>query len=477
MGFVRTMEADGMSFFQRGIFDDCCAVPFDLLDSIDYFYALMFSSEPCKEMPHFLEASEKAVALRDAMLQGRQVLEMMSAGEYNFSVTARGFLGGLLNAFQANLRHAAWMAQRVADGDLNQRMELLGEFSEAFNRMTERLAETTARLRAEEERWRLALECSRDGVFEIVLNAPESFFCSQRLVEMQRSSLETFPPVSRWDEFIHPEDMKARHILRSILNGTYAKENYDVVFRLRCSDGVYRWRHSRGQVFRDEDGKINRIIGILEDIHDSKEREDDFKHRATHDSLTGLPNKPLFFQCMRQMAASAKRLGKVVLVIAADLDRFKEVNDTLGHHAGDLVLQEFAQRLHSSIRKSDVAARLGGDEFALLLTCEPDSLKHTAAMQRIRAALEPPVELEGTDYQIRASFGIAVYPQDGDDALLLLKRADDALYRAKRLGRSTYCFWTPAEDQQQNVGGASRENFKNPVGVSNGDCNEGEATR
>ena len=182
------------------------------------------------------------------------------------------------------------------------------------------------------------------------------------------------------------------------------------------------------------DNRITRTIGILEDIHNRKEREDDFRRRATHDSLTGLPNKSLFLQHLRQMMASASRAGKVVLVVMADLDHFKDVNDTLGHHAGDLLLQEFANRLRSCIRKSDIAARLGGDEFALLLVCDPVPSNHVAAIRRIEAALEAPVGLESTNYRIRASLGIAVYPQDGNESLFLLKRADDALYRAKRSG-------------------------------------------
>ena len=129
---------------------------------------------------------------------------------------------------------------------------------------------------------------------------------------------------------------------------------------------------------------------------------------------------------------------------SADLDHFKDVNDTLGHHAGDLLLQEFAGRLRASIRTSDIAARVGGDEFALLLTCDPDPHNYAAAIQRIRASLEAPTCLENTCYQIHASMGIAVYPQDGDELLVLLKRADSALYQAKNSGRNTYRFYTPS---------------------------------
>lgn len=405
-----------------------------------YFHELVFQAAPTIDFPPFLEDNARALDLKDALLQLRNILSMTRNGNFDYDVEFKGFLGGLLKALQSTVRHITWLTNRVAEGDLDQHIDFLGEFADAFNRMTEKLSATTSRLRSEEERWRLALECSRNGVFEIIVGERDKTFCSPSLAAMQQMTLKELPPVNRWIKFIHPEDIKARHILKDVLNGTYIKDTYDVVFRLRCANGDYRWRQSRGQVFRDDKNRITRTIGILEDIHNRKEREDDFRHRATHDSLTGLPNKALFRQHLRQMLANARRSGKTVLIVMADLDRFKEVNDTLGHHAGDLLLQEFANRLRASMRTSDVAARLGGDEFALLLTCDPDPRKHDTAIQRIQAALEAPARLENSAYPIRASMGIAVYPQDGDDPLFLLKRADDALYRAKGSGRNTYCF-------------------------------------
>lgn len=416
-------------------------------ETLGYFHELMFRTVPRADLPLVLEKDDRALALRDAILQLRNVLAMTRSGNFDYDVGVKGFLGGQLKALQSNVRHMTWLTNRIADGDLTQRMDFLGEFANAFNRMTEQLARTTSRLKTEEERWRLALECSKDGVFEIVLDSRHKPFCSQNLAEMQLSVPEAIPPVKSWMKFIHPEDVKARHILRDILDGTYIKDTYDIIFRLRCADGVYRWRQSRGQVFRDSGGRIIRTIGILEDIHERKEREDDFKYRATHDTLTGLPNKSVFHQHLRQMMASANRTEKIVLIVMADLDRFKEVNDTLGHHAGDLLLQEFANRLRSSIRNSDIAARLGGDEFALLLACDPAPRNHAVALQRIQAALEVPVCLEDTCYDIHASLGVAIYPRDGNEALILLKRADDALYRAKRAGRNTYCFYEPSKHE------------------------------
>ena len=411
---------------------------------LTYFHGLAFQADPRTALPTALEGDDRALALRDALLQVRTALTRMHEGDLDGAIDAGGFFGVLLDMLRMDLKHVMELMDRMADGDLFPRTEPSGGLAEAFDRMAEKCSRTASRLKADEERWRIALQCSRDGVFEIFPGAWERTFCSPNMAGMQRLSLKDLPPLKRWVKYIHPEDVKARHILKDVLDGTYIKGSYDVVFRLLCADGVYRWRQSRGQVFRDAEGRVVRTLGILRDIHSRKEREDDFKYRATHDVLTGLPSRSLFHQHLLQMMASAKRTGKAVLVVMADLDHFKDVNDTLGHHAGDLLLQEFAGRLRASIRTSDIAARVGGDEFALLLTCDPDPHKYAAAIQRIRASLEAPTCLENTCYQIHASMGIAVYPQDGDELLVLLKRADSALYQAKNSGRNTYRFYTPS---------------------------------
>ena len=410
---------------------------------LTYFHGLAFQADPRTALPTALEGNDRALALRDALLQVRTALTRMHEGDLDGAIDAGGFFGVLLDMLRMDLKHVMELMDRMADVDLFPRTEPSGGLAEAFDRMAEKCSRMASRLKADEERWRIALQCSRDGVFEIFPGAWERTFCSPSMAGMQHLSLKDLPPMKRWVKYIHPEDVKARHILKDVLDGTYIKGSYDVVFRLLCADGVYRWRQSRGQVFRDAEGRITRAIGILRDIHSRKEREDDFKYRATHDVLTGLPSRSLFHQHLLQMMASAKRTGKSVLVVMADLDHFKGVNDTLGHHAGDLLLQEFAARLRSSIRTSDIAARVGGDEFALLLTCDPEPHNYAAAIQRIRTSLEAPACLEKTCYQIHASMGIAVYPQDGNEPSILLKHADNALYQAKNSGRNTYRFYTP----------------------------------
>ncbi|HVM52276.1 MAG TPA: EAL domain-containing protein [Acidimicrobiales bacterium] len=157
----------------------------------------------------------------------------------------------------------------------------------------------------------------------------------------------------------------------------------------------------------------------------------DKEHQSLHDALTGLPNRMLFHQRVEQALSRSARVAQKVGVMLLDLDRFKEVNDTLGHHNGDLLLQEIGERLRRTIRAGDTVARLGGDEFAVLLPELSGSEAAVAAANGIRHALERPVSIGEVTLDVGASIGIAVWPDHGDDAATLLQRADVAMYAAK----------------------------------------------
>jgi diguanylate cyclase (GGDEF)-like protein/PAS domain S-box-containing protein len=175
-----------------------------------------------------------------------------------------------------------------------------------------------------------------------------------------------------------------------------------------------------------------------------QQAEATIRYQAFHDLLTGLPNRMLFNDRLPLALANANRYGNMLAVMFLDLDRFKTINDTLGHAVGDLLLQAVAQRLAGCMREGDTVARWGGDEFTLLLPqiqCAEDAAK---TAQRIIDSLKPAFHLEGRELYISSSIGIALYPADGDDAQTLLKNADAALYRVKEQGRNGYQIYTPA---------------------------------
>ncbi len=174
--------------------------------------------------------------------------------------------------------------------------------------------------------------------------------------------------------------------------------------------------------------------------------EDQIRHLALHDSLTGLPNRLQFHQHLDRAVARAKRHGQLMAVFGLDLDRFKDVNDTLGHATGDALLEEVAARLKESVRESDLVGRLGGDEFAIVaedINAPEDAMR---LARRVCTALSETYHVNGHELTISASIGIAIGPVDSEPSDTLLKNADLALYRAKEDGRNTFRFFEPAMD-------------------------------
>jgi diguanylate cyclase (GGDEF)-like protein len=166
------------------------------------------------------------------------------------------------------------------------------------------------------------------------------------------------------------------------------------------------------------------------------------EYLAYHDGLTGLPNRSLFSKLLSQSISDARRYGKRLIVAFLDLDRFKHINDTLGHEAGDHLLQEMADRLKACVRESDTIARLGGDEFVVLLPVADAQFAATVA-QKILSSIARPVILIGHEFRVTASIGISVYPHDGLDEQTLTKNADIAMYQAKEQGKNNYQFYSP----------------------------------
>jgi diguanylate cyclase (GGDEF)-like protein/PAS domain S-box-containing protein len=171
--------------------------------------------------------------------------------------------------------------------------------------------------------------------------------------------------------------------------------------------------------------------------------EDSIRHMANHDALTGLPNRTLLADRLGQALAHAHRYARGVTVAFVDLDNFKLINDSLGHHSGDRLLKTIATRMRECVRSTDTVVRLGGDEFVLVLFDDLlDERELRAVIERVRKAIAEPVELEGQAYKVTCSLGLARYPADGEDAQTLLMNADAAMYRAKELGRNNYQFYT-----------------------------------
>lgn len=197
-------------------------------------------------------------------------------------------------------------------------------------------------------------------------------------------------------------------------------------------------------VVRGADERPSQYVLIFEDISERKAQEDRIRHLAQHDFLTGLPNRALLEDRLKQAVPLAQRNGTRLGVMFLDLDRFKIINDSLGHETGDALLKQVARRLIGSVRAADTVSRQGGDEFVILLQ-DLDTPDHAAAVARkVLEVLAEPFVLDGLTLSVTPSMGIAVFPDDGADFQTLLKNADAAMYHAKSLGRNNFQFFTPA---------------------------------
>ncbi|MEA3299348.1 MAG: EAL domain-containing protein [Pseudomonadota bacterium] len=209
-------------------------------------------------------------------------------------------------------------------------------------------------------------------------------------------------------------------------------------------DGTVIWISENAHEVRDTDGRLRYYEGTVEDITERKAYEQLIAHQATHDTLTGLPNRALILERIDHAIRRARDDDSGVAVVFIDLDHFKNVNDSLGHNAGDEMIRTVAERLRACLREHDTVARLGGDEFVLLLTdIRRDMALVSRAVARLLEAIEQPCTLAGREYLITCSLGVSFYPTDGVDAETLLKNADLAMYKAKASGRNAYRFYTP----------------------------------
>jgi diguanylate cyclase (GGDEF)-like protein/PAS domain S-box-containing protein len=291
----------------------------------------------------------------------------------------------------------------------------------------------TLALKESEERFACAVRGSSDGIWDWDI-ARERFYISPRLKELLGYRDDELANERRvlFDR-LHPADLP---LVEAAIDAHFARdEPYDLEVRQRHRDGEYRWFRIRGQAQRDASGRPIRFSGANTDITDRKRAEAQLSYLAQYDILTGLPNRALFLDRLAGAIARARRAGGLLALLFFDLDRFKAINDTLGHQAGDAVLREVAARVKERLRETDTVARLAGDEFTAILEdlARPeDALEVAAQIQSVVAAA--PVLHDGHEIYVAASIGVAIFPADAETPEDLLKCADAAMYAAKRDG-------------------------------------------
>ncbi|WP_114394964.1 EAL domain-containing protein [Oleisolibacter albus] len=297
-------------------------------------------------------------------------------------------------------------------------------------------------LRESEERLKLAVRATRSGVFDIDY-VKGTWWWSPEFIEMLGyDAAEAQHAFKLFEGLLHPDDRDTvMGRMQRYLAGDVS--DYLSLFRLRHSDGSWVWIEARGQVLRDDQGKALRFTGTMSDVSDRKRFEEQLMYVSTHDPLTGLPNRSLVQDRVRHALAHAERKGTTVAVLLLDLDRFKLINDSLGHQTGDKLLRAMAQRLTASVRAADTVARQGADEFLILAEDLPDPQMAGRIAETILLGMSRPFNIDGQQLFVTGSIGISLYPTDAADIDALIRDADTAMHTAKVVGGNGFRFFTP----------------------------------
>ena len=243
-----------------------------------------------------------------------------------------------------------------------------------------------------------------------------------------------------WRSVVHPEDrQQAEEVIMASIRDHVPLFNE---YRIILPDGTVRWIDAFGDTTYDADGTPQRMIGICIDASERKKAEAKIEFLAHHDHLTQLPNRFVALERLKMAMAYADRAHENVALLFLDLDRFKAINDTLGHTIGDLLLVEVARRLQACLRETDTVSRQGGDEFLIILTHIQDLDAVTGSAAKLVAALAEPYEIEGHLLAVTTSVGIAIYPNDARNAATLMQQADTAMYHAKGRGGNDFTFFS-----------------------------------
>jgi diguanylate cyclase (GGDEF)-like protein/PAS domain S-box-containing protein len=247
-----------------------------------------------------------------------------------------------------------------------------------------------------------------------------------------------------WQSKIHPDH---HHNVMNAIDATLMGQtsHYSVECRFKCKDQSWKWMLARGMVvIKDEHGLPLRMVGTQTDISELKQSEETIWQHANFDALTGLPNRRMFYARLSHELNKTKRTKLKFGLLFLDIDRFKEVNDTLGHDQGDVLLQLAAQRLLACTYEHDVVARLGGDEFVILVSdIEVTNLKNLEIIaQKVMTTLAEPFMLNHEKAFVSASIGIAIYPDDSSNTDDLIKSVDQAMYESKHRGGNCFTYFT-----------------------------------
>jgi diguanylate cyclase (GGDEF)-like protein/PAS domain S-box-containing protein len=374
--------------------------------------------------------------------------ELLQMGPQDVLPTSRADLERIYDEFIANPTHTHGMQSyyRRKDGtafafESTRHVLRSGDtyIIAAISRDITPRIEAEEALRSSEERFRSLTSLSSDIYWE----QDEQFrFTKMSGTGSRRVNLKTFRTIGkkRWEQnYVNMSaDQWADHI--ALLEAH--KEFRDMELCRLDESGNKIWISISGEPVFDSSRVFRGYRGVGKDITERKLDEERIQFLANHDALTTLPNRTMFNEVLTIAIQSARRYNRNFAVLFIDLDRFKNINDTLGHDAGDKLLQQMGKRLLETMRTSDVVARLGGDEFVVLVQEISEAKQVASVARKVLSALVQPMTIQGQECRVTASIGICMYPSEAQDELALMKNADIAMYRAKEDGKNNYKFYS-----------------------------------
>ncbi|MHC4707441.1 MAG: diguanylate cyclase domain-containing protein [Planctomycetota bacterium] len=326
----------------------------------------------------------------------------------------------------------------------------------------------TENLRQSEERYALAAQGATDGLWDWDLTTGKLYLSPRWKHTLGYEDRDIVNSPEAWFGLVHPDDLDG---LRVAISNSIAEDSFhfEHEYRIREKNGTYSWVLCRGMAMVDS-GNLIRMAGSQTDIMIRKVAEQLLQHDANHDVLTGLPNRALMERRLERLIEERQKNNKFnYAMLYVDIDGFKEINDSLGHQMGDLLLIQISRRLESCLRPGDMIAREGGDEFTILLDNIDDPHEAVVSAKRILSELNAPFKLLKHQLQISVSIGIAL-GDDGSQAKELIHNSDTAMYAAKTSGKNRYEFFDSMPERRRLV------LAKPPDSISEGDAGSRFAT-
>jgi len=402
-------------------------------DIIESLNEGMFVLTPAGVVESWNDAIERITGVPRHEVLNRELFKAVPA--FLNTIAAPAITAALQATSASELEHVEFMAggtRRILHVRL---LPFAGGLTAFVSDITDRAAAEEA-LKVSEERYALALAGANDGIWDWDLSTNVMYFSARWKAMLGLDAEATSSSPTEWFRRVHPGDIGS---LRATMAAHCSDQSghFEHEHRVRHRDGTYRWMLCRGAAVQGSDGQAVRMAGSLTDVTEWHLAREQLREAALHDPLTGLPNRALFMEMLEHAVAKSRRPGKHLFgTLFIDVDRFKAINDSLGHFIGDQLLIAVSQRLQTCIRSRDVIARLGGDEFTILLNDVRHPAEVTLTATRIKQSFTTPFKLEGHEVFVTASIGVALSSTADTCAEDILRDADTAMYRAKTLGRN-----------------------------------------